>query len=636
MRTRAFLSLLIVGLSVSITGAEVPAKDRILTTLQKNHPRLLLTDTRLQELKDLAAQDPVLKAAADDLLKLAKLYLDKPAVTDSPDWNAWRETSARTFATAFAWRWTADPAYLAKAKETLLTAAAFADWYEKRQFLDTSEMTLAVAVGYDWLHPALTEQERATLRRAIVEKGLKNGLKDYAGGTDRSWWIKCDHNWNLVCNAGMVLGALAVAETDGDLAAAVLDAALKSIPIALESYKPDGPWMEGPYYWEFATRYAVMTLASLETALGSDFGLSENQGLAATWRFGAYITAPNNLSVMAFADSLEHHWSLPYAFWAARRYKDPLASRYEMQYFGKYHPWWPDAAKEVADCRHAVNRVLDLIWYAPPPEDAPALKDALPLDALLKAKVELASFRGAWGDPKTLWLAVKAGPNGGLVNHGHCDAGCFELYALGARWSYDPGRAGYGAGYFDIGSPGKPGKRWGYPRAAALGHSVLTIDGPNQDPFAQAPIVKFAPGDPLAFAVVDLSAVYKDKVKAATRGFAVLGHRSVLVQDDLVLEQPCEVTWAMDTEADAKANGAAATLTRWGQKLEAKILSPQGAAFSVEEPKDGLPRRLIVRIAAANGPLCLAVHLVPAWNDGKPTPDPAITPVAQWQAEEKK
>ncbi|HUW34244.1 MAG TPA: heparinase II/III family protein, partial [Planctomycetota bacterium] len=518
----------------------------MLDGLRKEHPRVLLTDDRLQELKRLAGEDAALKTAADGIITLAGLYLDKPPVTDSTDWNQWRETTARTFATAFAWRWTGDEKYLKMARETLLTAAAFDDWYEKRQFLDTSEMTLALAVGYDWLYPALADADREVIRTAIIEKGLKNGLKDYAGGSQRSWWIASNHNWNLVCNAGMVVGALAVAESDSQTAAAVLEAAVKSMPFALESYKPDGAWMEGPYYWEFATRYAVMALASLQTALGSDFGLSENPGLARTWRFGAYVTGPNGLTVMAFADSLEHHWSLPFAFWAATRYNDPLAAQYEMQYFGKPHPWWADPAKEVDDPRHAPNRVLDVVWYSPPPDGTPTLKDALPLNTVLRGKVELASFRSAWDDPKALWVTVKAGPNGGLVNHGQCDAGSFELHAGGVRWAFDPGRAGYGAGYFDVGSADKPGARWGYAKAAARGHNVLLLDNANQDPFAEAPITKFIDTEAVAAAVVDLSGVYRGYATSASRGVQMLNRQCVVVQDELELDQPREVTWGMN------------------------------------------------------------------------------------------
>ena len=57
-----------------------------------------------------------------------------------------------------------------------MAAAAFEDWHPPH-FLDTAEMTNAVAIGYDWLYDVLTPEQRATLKTAIIEKGLKPGLK---------------------------------------------------------------------------------------------------------------------------------------------------------------------------------------------------------------------------------------------------------------------------------------------------------------------------------------------------------------------------------------------------------------------------------------------------------------------------
>ena len=631
------LTVLFATILLLLTGTAlaepVPATAHILANLRTEHPRLLLTDARLAELKDLAANDAALRNAAGAAVALARLHIERPPVVDSGDWNTWREVLARTFATAFAWRWTGDRAFFDKGKETLLAAAAFENWHPDRSFLDTAEMTLAMAIGYDWLHAELAEADRLTIRAAIVDKGLKAGLNAYNG---RAWWIRCNHNWNLVCNGGMVVGSLAIAETDPDVSASVLAAALKSMPEALAGYEPDGTWLEGPYYWEYSTRLSVMALASLQTALGTDFGLSDNKGLAATWRYAAHVTAPNRLNVMAYGDSLEHHWTLPFVFWAARRFEDPLASRYQMQYFGKPHPWWSDRAKEVADPRHAPNRVLDIIWYTLPPPDTPPLADALPRDALLRGKAELASFRSSWEDPKALWLMVKAGNNGGLVNHGHCDVGCFELYADGIRWSFDPGRAGYGAGYFDVGSRRDPGKRWTYAKAMARGHSTLLIGGADQDPFGVAPIVKFETTDELAFAVVDLSAVYT-LAKSVRRGFQVLEHRAVLVQDEVELDQEREVVWAMTTEAEGQVDGSNATLKRWGKTLRAAILEPHGAAFEIEEPKDGLPRRLVARIKGQPGTLRLAILLTPG---SATAPSMGLSPLDEWAlpdpAEEEK
>ena len=53
----------------------------------------------------------------------------------------------------------------------MLAVARFSDW-NPSHFLDTGEMTFALAVGYDWLYDQLGEASRAEIRKAIVEKGV--------------------------------------------------------------------------------------------------------------------------------------------------------------------------------------------------------------------------------------------------------------------------------------------------------------------------------------------------------------------------------------------------------------------------------------------------------------------------------
>lgn len=102
----------------------------------------------------------------------------------------------------------------------MLAAAAFADW-NPSHFLDVAEMTAALGIGYDWLYEELSEEDRRGIREAIVEKGLKPSL------TVNSW-TRAVHNWNQVCNAGMAIGALAVAESEPELAARMVARAVET------------------------------------------------------------------------------------------------------------------------------------------------------------------------------------------------------------------------------------------------------------------------------------------------------------------------------------------------------------------------------------------------------------------------
>ena len=105
---------------------------------------------------------------------------------------------------------------------------------------------------------------RAKIEDAIREKGLNAGLEN-------NGWVKSKNNWNLVCNAGMVMGALATAEDEPQLAAHYVAQAIASNPRVLKSYAPDGIYPEGPSYWAYGTTSQVMLASSLRSRIGQRF-----------------------------------------------------------------------------------------------------------------------------------------------------------------------------------------------------------------------------------------------------------------------------------------------------------------------------------------------------------------------------
>jgi len=94
---------------------------------------------------------------------------------------------------ALSYRLSDDARFRDRCWQELAAAAAFTDW-NPQHFLDTAEMTHALAIGYDWLFDQWSPEQRATLRTAIIEKGLKPSFGK------EPWWIKVHHNWNQVCH----------------------------------------------------------------------------------------------------------------------------------------------------------------------------------------------------------------------------------------------------------------------------------------------------------------------------------------------------------------------------------------------------------------------------------------------------
>jgi hypothetical protein len=96
---------------------------------------------------------------------------------------------------ALLYRLDGDARKLARARQEMLATAALQDWHPPH-FLDVAELTNAMAIGYDWLFDDLSPQDRAAIRTAIVEKGLKAGRQAFR---EHAWWTDTENNWTIVC-----------------------------------------------------------------------------------------------------------------------------------------------------------------------------------------------------------------------------------------------------------------------------------------------------------------------------------------------------------------------------------------------------------------------------------------------------
>ncbi|HUV40707.1 MAG TPA: heparinase II/III family protein, partial [Sedimentisphaerales bacterium] len=587
-------------------------------TLDHRHPRLMLKDAELEALKERYAKDTALQKCVKDVLEQADVYCrltPMPYNKIGPRLlHVSREYLDRIYALALAWRWTGRAVYADKAVENLLSACDFNDW-NPSHFLDTAEMSHAVAIGYDWLFDYLDAPTRERIKSGLLEKGIKPGISVYSGRPFGGFgkWPQVEHNWNQVCNGGMLIAALAVADTEPTYSEFVVRNAVESLPKALGSYAPDGAWMEGPGYWHYATRYTAYALSALKTALGTDFGLSKTEGLSQTAYFPIFTAGPTGL-FLNFADSRENSSRRPMAcmFW--------LASTYANQYFGNNEHHILAAGK--AQPEH-------IVWYVPQKG-----KDFLPpqLDHWFSGPVDVAVFRSAWDDPDALFVGVKGGFN--QVNHSHLDLGSFELDALGVRWARDLGSDDYNlAGYWDA------GQRWSYYRLRSVSHNVPLLAGQDQNRLAKAKIVKYEPKKSSVFAIVDLTEAYKDFADSVLRGVALVANRrAALVQDEFRITNACQLVWGMTTDAEiALVDEKTARLTIGDKQLVVKVLAPSGAYFQIESAQQPPPenpntgvRRLTARLDDAQGDVRIAVLLCPQWTDGNIVKTVEVKPLAEW------
>lgn len=610
-----FLSLCMFGTSCKKTEATGTQGEirltGILSTLQKQHPRLLLSDTRLQELKTMSLTDARLKKYADNVIALADKDIVKapiehiligPRLLDKS-----RECLGRVYNLSFAYRWTGNEKYFQPALANLKTVCAFDDW-NPSHFLDVAEMTHAVAIGYDWMYNKMDQPSRDYIKARLMLLGLEEGKKAYNAN---AWWAKSEFNWNQVCNSGLLIGALAVAETDPSYALFILPKATANLPFALKTYGPDGVWGEGPGYWGYATDYTAYGIAALKSALNETFGLTLLPGMSITGYFPIYSAGPTGY-MLNYADAGEKsRLGAPHPdMW--------LAGIYNNNHFSDFvHD---QLAGKTAN-------VYDVIWFRPYAGSA----DQRSLDKFFDGSVALWFSRSSWSDTEALWVGMKAGYN--KVNHAHLDLGNFEMDALGVRWIRDLGSDDYNLpDYFGA-------KRYTYYRLQSVSHNIPVINGQNQREDAISKFVKHAEAVSEPFSVLDYTTAYKDFATTAHRGIKIVDNRrSALIQDEFILSKSAELAWGLTTDATIHlVNSREAELTLNGKKMTVRLLAPVTAGFTIESARQALPQkentgvnRLVIKIAAQVGAISVAVLMSPQWPSGPTVYTAGLVPLSNW------
>ena len=573
-----FLTSVLAIIFNSISIAQVIIPDSVLLTLKKGHPRLMVTSFNdFHDIKARAASDEFLKLSIKNVMENADSVLEQPVMTyvklGKPGIDL-RTIYFRTLFLSMAYRLTEDKKYSTRLWAELDAESKFPDWNQEL-FIITGGMLQCFAVAYDWLYDVWTPEQRGYLKRQIISKGLVQGLRYHDKLVNKSLfnWVDIDHNWSAVSNGGLILGSLAIADEEPVLTEYVLKLALPRYIGVLKQFSPDGAYVEGPNYWWFAMAFGVTpTLSSLETALGSDYGLSKTEGFSKSGLFVESVGGANYKS-FNYADAELVNTRYPELFWLAGKFDQPDLTEVQKQY-----------SLEQMKKGMWQQSPLDLLWYKPSQITVSNIK----LDNYYR-EAEIVSLRSKLNDDNALFVAFKAGTNG--VNHGHLDIGTYVIDNQGLRWISDLGFQTYNSpGYFGDANMVKGGKRWTYYRTRAEGHNTLVINPElleDQDAFAKTTVTNFKSTPEKAFGIMNMTEAYKGKVTSAQRGIALLKRNSVLVQDEIVANSKMDLYWFAHTKAkiSLSADKKTANLEIEGKKLEAVLLSPKNAVFEIMEAK---------------------------------------------------
>lgn len=511
------------------------------------HPRLLVSDQErgqdegysthyeysLKDLQRCVGGNPVARQADSVIVAFCDAVLDEPPVTRKMIGRRLLHTSRaalkRIFWLGYTYRVHGGEAYARKAIDEMLAVSAFSDW-NPAHFLDVGEMTMAVAIGYDWLYDKMTPAERKTVARAIIDKGLKP-----AQNPSDAWFYTSEINWNSVCNAGMVYGALAVWEEDPDFCRSMLEKSLESNKLAYKAYEGGG-YPEGYNYWGYGTSFQLMLAAAVNYAFPGKDGLYvDNRSLS--FDFVRFTSTPAG-NCFSFSDAYRK------------------ATGQYMQVWGNRWGLYPEIRimEETGFDRLCEERLFPmfLIGLA-----GRGMSADVPVDHYFQCggTTPVFIYRSGWRSRDDDYLGIKGGLT--MSSHSHCDQGSFYFESDGVTWATDLGMQNYNSletAGVDLWDMTQDSERWSVFRIGPFSHNILTVNGHTPKVNHPASFSRtWAPEEGARQdrigAELDLTDLYTEDLDSCRR--AVYLWDGDLHVIDLVQagDSVCTVRWAMCTEA---------------------------------------------------------------------------------------
>ncbi len=458
---------------------------------------------------------------------------------------------------SFLYQVSGEQRFAERAVAEMINVCGFKDW-NPSHYLDVAQMCYAVGLGYDWLYHYMTDSQRKTVMNGLYKNGIS---------TTKSPKLSESNNWNAWCNGGLSIGAAAIFEDHPTECAQILSDAVSNIQIVMAMFEPAGAYPEGPGYYKVTVEFTVMLINTLESVLGTDFGLSEVDGFRDSGRYPLAVNGYSNC--FNFGDGNERFMEVAALFWYADRYHMPELALFQ---------------RENQTVNDLMDQHLAMLWYNPELlEGVDENEQQLDYFLMNDDYESIASFRSFPGDEAQIYAAIKSGNN--QSPHTDMDVGTFVLEAMGERWFTELGKDNYSlTGYM---SRGENGQRWTYYRKRAEGQNTLVInpDSTGGQAFdAKCQIIDYQSGYDGGYATVKMLDAYDlYGAKNMKRALALFDNRSrVLLRDEINLNTASTIYWFAHTKANISisADGKTAELTMNGKTLLAQISTPAEAKFT--------------------------------------------------------
>ena len=335
---------------------------------------------------------------------------------------------------------TGDEKYFVRAKGIVFNLCAWPGiWTDpsyssgKRACLDTGHAATWVGIFYDWCYEQLTQDERAAVRTALVNKalvpidGIIAKLSPY-------------HNYTAIVATGLCVGAISLLGED-DRALTWVEHATAAARANFDAQGKDGGAMEGPMYGTYAADGLADMLWALSTA-GIPNELVAHPYIKTLPRYCVSLLSPNSRQQPCFGDG------------------GPIAGFTNMLLVlalrGDTDAAW--YCQQVAALQPNTPRRFLLL---DPERIRPQVPKFNPSMCFLD--VGYAILRDGY-KPGPPFLAFKAGPPDKKIGHNHYDHNSFVINYASAWLAWDPGYRNYTY---------PPERRY---TVSAFGHNTIVMD----------------------------------------------------------------------------------------------------------------------------------------------------------------
>jgi hypothetical protein len=525
------------------------------------HPYVLLSAADIPALQA-RNSDPLAKRMWDGIIARADRLLSRDPATerrsDQP-WSRMGQELSPIDALALAYALTGNADY-AQAAAPRLAALAGEDWWHEAnsEMLITSAATRTMGTAYDWLYSALTDDQHAEIRAAMVEWGLKPIAKAAADG---AWWTAWYHcNWGSVIYGEAGVAALALLGDEPE-AADWVRLSQRKIWHYMHSLEEDGSWGESATYAAFAWSNAISFADALRRVTGYDLFATPRLPKLPDW----FLTMidPSGESFVPFSNC----WNGSTDSIAGLLFR--LAAEYR-------NGQAQSVAKQIVGDRRGDS--MSFLSYDPAVAEVPLTER--PLDT--RFDVDWAFLRSSWDDPRATLFGLKGGHK--EWDHSHHDTNSFVLYALGRPLLVDL--------FY-------PHNIWGVKTEA---HNTVMVDGREQagrvnvaggrdDPDHRGVIGGLIDTPWYARLVGDASMAYEpDNLTSFVREVMYLRHTGAdtppdyfVLFDDLVAPKPSRIDWMLHTYGAAQIGERGLTITQDEAAVDVTLVSPERFTSETKE-----------------------------------------------------